>query len=521
MNEKENLLDDFDALLLERHNQNHQQYLQDGIVERDGNEFGRFIRAARENVTLTRDELAMMTTMTATTIAGIEHGTITAENVDVEWVHELAESLEEEPSTLNLMLGRKVGSMVLTEWAEEEYDFVASTPFYGRWWQVFSEQVEAVRERVVGWWRGQGGWARSNWQPALASGVFTLIIMFMVAQYPGSNQQNQIVDVTVESWNRGDYQAIASMVEITMPDDITLAIQPQPEGAINVPFGDVDGGVSFAAPIALPIADLQEQGIVTGFMPNTDVTRGSAAAFIARQYQYDSNGNRVVEFSGNQIVSNASFLVRADNTAQVASNLETLAINYDGVWLGANTIPTEFEQAQMIVIFEVPPENFNDTIEQIRAMNGTIITENIVAQKDVTSQYVDLDARLRNLELAETELQDLLASSEERGDDAEEILSVHGRLVEVRGQVEQLKGQLAVLERSIAMSRITVTLIPEEAAQGFQPERILQNAWDNFVDFLQWIVSGLLWLLAFSPAIIVAILLIVIVWKVVKRRSGR
>ena len=56
----------------------------------------------------------------------------------------------------------------------------------------------------------------------------------------------------------------------------------------------------------------------------------------------------------------------------------------------------------------------------------------------MTSDYTDLQSRLRNLEDAEEQLRTIMDSAF----NTEDVLTVYNRLVEVREQIEVIKGQI-------------------------------------------------------------------------------
>ena len=169
---------------------------------------------------------------------------------------------------------------------------------------------------------------------------------------------------------------------------------------------------------------------------------------------------------------------------------------------------------------QVPVENFERTMTQIRALDAELLAERITSQ-DVTADYVDLDARAKNLELAEQEIQELMETAKERGEKTQGILNIHGDLVEVRQQIEQLKGQMNLLGHSAAMAQIDVMLIPEDSAPppvGFNAGRVLREAWAEVVRILEQIATALLRLLAYSPLILPPLLIVgLAVWLVVRR----
>ncbi len=143
------------------------------------------------------------------------------------------------------------------------------------------------------------------------------------------------------------------------------------------------------------------------------------------------------------------------------------------------------------IVIRVPAEKLNDALEKIKADAVEVQSENQSGQ-DVTSEYVDLESQLKNLEAAEKQLTEIMSKAEK----TEDVLNVFNQLTSIRGQIESIKGQMKYFQESAALSAVTVRLVAEETVQpievlGWKPEGTLRDAvqdliyfWQDFVDFL-------------------------------------
>ncbi len=124
------------------------------------------------------------------------------------------------------------------------------------------------------------------------------------------------------------------------------------------------------------------------------------------------------------------------------------------------------------ISFRVRAENFDQAMAALHNLADDVRSESTSGQ-DVTEEYVDLNARLTNLQAAEAQLLKLM----EQAGDVSDILAVQQELVQTRGEIEQTKGRMQYLEQSAAMSLIQVTWsspsspsistpIPEECQGG-------------------------------------------------------
>ncbi len=146
-----------------------------------------------------------------------------------------------------------------------------------------------------------------------------------------------------------------------------------------------------------------------------------------------------------------------------------------------------------------------------------------VSTQDVTEEYTDLNARLRNLEATENELLELLTEVRERTSKAEDVLAVHREITYIREQIEQLKGRMQYLEKMTAMATINVELIPDVLAKpivvaGWRPTGTAANALRTLVTTFQRIVDIAIWLIICAlPTLALIATPFIILWMIWRR----
>lgn len=89
------------------------------------------------------------------------------------------------------------------------------------------------------------------------------------------------------------------------------------------------------------------------------------------------------------------------------------------------------------------------------------VTDKHISVVDVTSQYVDLEIRIDNLEKTRRRLQQLLAQSAK----VQDVLEVERELSRVTLELEQLKGQMRTMKRETTYASIRLN-IEEELTPG-------------------------------------------------------
>ena len=111
------------------------------------------------------------------------------------------------------------------------------------------------------------------------------------------------------------------------------------------------------------------------------------------------------------------------------------------------------------VTVRVPAARLDQVITQVKRLATTVDRESVEA-RDVTREYIDLDARLRNAQAEETQYLQIL----KRATTIKDTLDVTEKLADVRGRVEQMQGEMKFLTAQIDMSSLEISLSAEADA---------------------------------------------------------
>ncbi|HEY1651172.1 MAG TPA: DUF4349 domain-containing protein [Acidimicrobiales bacterium] len=160
------------------------------------------------------------------------------------------------------------------------------------------------------------------------------------------------------------------------------------------------------------------------------------------------------------------------------SRLNGLAGDYGGFVANSQTQSASGGNAASgTITLQVPVDNFTTVLKQAQRYGKTANVS--TKASDVTSQYVDLQARLTALEASRQQYLTILAKATSIGD----ILSVQEQLDSIQSQIEQLQGQLQVLtsETSYSTLNVTVDASVSPPRPGPFPESGLVQAWHDSV----------------------------------------
>ena len=144
------------------------------------------------------------------------------------------------------------------------------------------------------------------------------------------------------------------------------------------------------------------------------------------------------------------------------------------------------------ITVRVPVEGFNSAITAIKGLAVEVTSETSSGQ-DVTEEFVDLSARLGNLEATADRVRNFLDETR----NVEEALSVNQELSRLEGDIEAIKGRMQYLSQSAGFSTVTVNLTPDIAVQPLNPETwqpgvVARRAFETLVNALQNIVNFLI-----------------------------
>ena len=235
-----------------------------------------------------------------------------------------------------------------------------------------------------------------------------------------------------------------------------------------------------------------------------------------------------VETGERIVIVNASMEIVVDAPDQSLENISRMANQMGGFVVNANLSNTRLSDGQEVprasITIRVPAERLEEAIAFIEAESDRLPLNKSIQSQDVTSEYTDLESRLKNLEAAESQLMEIMASANK----TEDVLSVFEQLTRVREQIEVIKGQIKYIDESARLSAISVELIPNEVIQpisigGWQPVGVAKNAIEALIRTLQGLVDIIIWLgLLVIPILAIIFLpLYFIVRAVIRRRRGR
>ncbi len=167
----------------------------------------------------------------------------------------------------------------------------------------------------------------------------------------------------------------------------------------------------------------------------------------------------------------------------------------------------------------VPSDKFDETMIALKKLALRVENESIRAD-DVSAQFVDLSARLKNLHAAEAQYVEIM----KRAGTINDILNVTNQLNSTRSQIEELQGQLDYLTHQVALSSIHISLtqeaVPGSVTTEWRPLTVIKEAMKQSLNDLTDFVDMLLVFLVRLPILLLNlgfwVLIFWILWKLSK-----
>lgn len=249
---------------------------------------------------------------------------------------------------------------------------------------------------------------------------------------------------------------------------------------------------------------------------------GSLDGSVARGTAASAGG---ADVAAREIVATASATVRVDDASTAADAITAAAVAAGGyvesLSLGGGettTAPTSGSVSDGMMIdpqptgawitVRVPADRLESALAGLSSVGE--VTASQVDRRDVTTEAVDLRARVASLEASVARLTDLMAQATSTGD----LIAAESALADRQSQLESLRQQLTWIDSQVDMSTLTVTLTEPAPAATTDPAGFgdgLAAGWNGLVAALGGLIVGVGFLL---PWVAVVAVIALVVWAI-------
>ena len=192
--------------------------------------------------------------------------------------------------------------------------------------------------------------------------------------------------------------------------------------------------------------------------------------------------------SDQKIIKTADIKVEVgkDSVDDAVQDAIALAEQHGGFVL--STTVDQDNRSSATVAIRVPSQEFEVALGNLKDV-GKLLSETVQG-RDVSEEFIDLEARLRNLEGQEAVLLRLY----DRAQTVADTIRIQREVQDVQLEIERHRGRLRFLEDRTALSTIGIrftevgAVIPKEET----PKGAIAKAWDQAKDLALGVVSGVI-----------------------------
>ena len=274
---------------------------------------------------------------------------------------------------------------------------------------------------------------------------------------------------------------------------------------------DNNMGMAYGQATGLGLSGGVVSNVVRSFVKSADMQAVAPEMASAPNNANDQNtANRL-------IIKTGDLSVVVKDVREAIQTVTKYATTQGGFVVNSNVYKSGLIPRGMVTI-RIPANKFDQGMNEVKTI-GEVMSENSNGQ-DVTEEYVDLDAQLRNLRVTETQFLAIMAKAEKIAD----ILNVQRELTTVRGEIERLQGRMKYLKQNADLSTITVNFSTDPSVlptydntPQWKPWAEVKSAARALLEFGKQLVNVLIWLVIFVPVWAVIALVVWVIVKIVNR----
>ncbi len=276
----------------------------------------------------------------------------------------------------------------------------------------------------------------------------------------------------------------------------------------------------------LPASYSEEENIGVGRMGGMDLGTQSTKEMAVAPMDVSEDGSFAM--TGNpgisqdkRVIKDGNLSLKVKKTEEAVLEITEIAKRKGGEIFSTNL--SEFSKGQKsgTVVVKVPVREFESAISEIKKVATQVVNEYTSGQ-DVTEQYIDLQAQLKNKQAEEQTFVGLL----DRSGKLDDVLAVTRETSRVRGEIERLQGRIRFLESQTDMASIAVSLSEDvevaPVGSGWRPGQVFKQAVSDLVKSAQGFVdNSIRFVIVGLPSLVIFLIILGIAWMAVKKIIAR
>jgi hypothetical protein len=247
---------------------------------------------------------------------------------------------------------------------------------------------------------------------------------------------------------------------------------------------------------------------------------GSPAPMMSADFFVQENASTPALPFDKKIIKNGSLNLIVNNTEESILKINDIAKSFEGFLENSNVYEVSDGVKSGNITVRVPSKNFTSAMEAFKKVAVKVSNES-VSSNDVTAQYVDLEAEVKNYKAEEIQYREIMSKAVK----IEDVLNVSAKLAEVRGKIDRTQAQINYLSRQVEMSTISLSLTGESEVKIFgivwRPFTVLKqsirNLFADLANLADWIIGFIFRLPVLIIKLVLFVLVIFVAIKVFKK----
>ncbi|WP_298682536.1 DUF4349 domain-containing protein [uncultured Methanomethylovorans sp.] len=223
-----------------------------------------------------------------------------------------------------------------------------------------------------------------------------------------------------------------------------------------------------------------------------------------------------VYISERKTITSVEMSIEVDNASRTVDDIITMTTAAGGYVSSSSVYDLSYDSTprqEGYVTVRIPSENYTAFVKDIENL-GDLSSKSITGT-DVTEEYIDLEARLNNLQKQEKRLTEILNMS----NTVEEVLSVEKELERVRGEIDSLTGRLQYLDNRIDLATINIRVTePTPITHSWGMRDALSSSVQGFVSTVRAMVILVGYLLPIAIVLSVLVTIVFVIGRRVHRK---
>ena len=235
-----------------------------------------------------------------------------------------------------------------------------------------------------------------------------------------------------------------------------------------------------------------------------------AASSYAPEIEYSKG------LSESRVQVNGNLSLEVQNVSTALEQIKAVVIQYGGKITSSDSGDSFSRYANVSAL--IPRESLYELIDAVKDISAKVTNENI-SSNDVTEEFVDVEAKLNVMKQTELRFISLLSETTT----IEEVMIVERELMRLRGEIDSLEGRLQYLSKTTDNSVLNIYMVEEIsiAGSGWSFFDSLDKSVRSLVSFSKHVANFLIGVIVFSPILIVALVVVLLIYKYGKKYIPR